>query len=119
MTLGDLRTRGFVLLPRLFSPAETAVLGEVAESGFAQVTEQARAGRSQVTTWPDGHRLETVDGATVHWEPDARPPVVRSLSPVTHAGRGRLRVPPAPGLPVLVLLRGSRREGHRHRDDLP
>ncbi|WP_228980701.1 phytanoyl-CoA dioxygenase family protein [Streptomyces sp. DH12] len=76
--------RGFVLLPRLVGPAETARLGEAAESVLARVTGRAAAGPAEVTVWPDGHRLEEVDGTTVHWEPGARPPVVRSLSPVTH-----------------------------------
>ncbi|ORT57236.1 phytanoyl-CoA dioxygenase family protein [Streptomyces sp. CB03238] len=83
MSLSEQRTRGFVLLPRLFGPAETAALGEAAESVLERVTGRALKGDTQVTVWPDGHRLETVDGATVHWEPDARPPAVRSLSPVT------------------------------------
>jgi hypothetical protein len=76
--------RGFVLLPRLLGATETAGLGEVAEAVLAQVTGEVREGRDDVTVWPDGHRLEKVDGATVHWEPEARTPAVRSLSPVTH-----------------------------------
>ncbi|MFF8605511.1 phytanoyl-CoA dioxygenase family protein [Streptomyces sp. NPDC015346] len=76
--------RGFVLLPRLLGPAETAALGEAAESVLSRVTDKARDGKADVAVWPDGHRLEKVDGTTVHWEPEARPPAVRSLSPVTH-----------------------------------
>ncbi|MFF2023944.1 phytanoyl-CoA dioxygenase family protein [Streptomyces sp. NPDC058171] len=81
--LHDPRTRGFALLPRLFDPAETTALGEAAEAVLARVTERALHGRAEVTVWPDGHRLERVDGATLHWEPDTDAPVVRSLSPVT------------------------------------
>ncbi|WP_221352004.1 phytanoyl-CoA dioxygenase family protein [Streptomyces beigongshangae] len=88
MPLSDRHTRGFVLLRRLLGPAETAALAEVAESVLARVTRRALRGESEVTVWPDGHRLETVDGTTVHWEPDARPPAVRSLSPVTHLAPG-------------------------------
>ncbi|MGA5424728.1 phytanoyl-CoA dioxygenase family protein [Streptomyces lavendulocolor] len=84
MVLDDERAGGWILLPRLFTPAETAALSRAAESALALVTGHALAGRSEVTVWPDGHRLETVQGTTVHWEPDARPPAVRSLSPVTH-----------------------------------
>ncbi|MFE9396586.1 phytanoyl-CoA dioxygenase family protein [Streptomyces flavidovirens] len=84
MSFDDGRTRGYVLLPRLFSPGETAALSQAAESALARVTRHALEGKPEVTVWPDGHRLETVDGTTVHWEPDARPPAVRSLAPVTH-----------------------------------
>ncbi|MGW0337236.1 phytanoyl-CoA dioxygenase family protein [Streptomyces sp. NPDC003011] len=83
MSLDDERTRGFVLLPRLFTPAETAALSEAAETALARVTRHAQEGKTEVTVWPDGHRLESVAGTTVHWESDARPPAVRSLSPVT------------------------------------
>ncbi len=76
--------RGFVLLPRLLGAAETAALGEAAEAVLAQATREVRGGRADATVWPDGHRLEKVDGTTVHWEPEARPPAVRNLSPVTH-----------------------------------
>ncbi|WP_433548661.1 phytanoyl-CoA dioxygenase family protein [Streptomyces sp. CA-294286] len=82
--LGDQLARGFVLLPRLLDPAATEALGEAAESVLARVTERSRAGETDVTVWPDGHRLVRVEGTTVHWEPDACPPAVRSLSPVTH-----------------------------------
>ncbi|MFD3355725.1 phytanoyl-CoA dioxygenase family protein [Streptomyces fradiae] len=84
MSLDEQPPRGFVLLPRLLDPAETAALGQAAESVLARVTEKALEGAADVTVWPDGHRLEQVDGTTVHWEPDARPPAVRSLAPVTH-----------------------------------
>ncbi|MEU7568743.1 phytanoyl-CoA dioxygenase family protein [Streptomyces fradiae] len=84
MSLDEQPPRGFVLLPRLLDPAETAALGQAAESVLARVTGKALEGAADVTVWPDGHRLEQVDGTTVHWEPDARPPAVRSLAPVTH-----------------------------------
>ncbi|QGV82921.1 phytanoyl-CoA dioxygenase family protein [Streptomyces ficellus] len=79
-------------MPRLLGPVETAALGEAAESVLARVTGRAPAARADVTVWPDGHRLERVDGTTVHWEPEARPPAVRSLSPVTplHPSLGAL-----------------------------
>ncbi|MEU3448223.1 phytanoyl-CoA dioxygenase family protein [Streptomyces thermolilacinus] len=84
MSLDEQLSRGFVVLPRLLGASETAALGEAAEAVLAHVTEKAAEGTSDVTVWPDGHRLEEVDGTTVHWEPDARPPAVRSLAPVTH-----------------------------------
>ncbi|MDT9686208.1 phytanoyl-CoA dioxygenase family protein [Streptomyces sp. TRM76323] len=83
-SLDEQLARGFVLLPRLLGPTETRALGEAAESVLARVTGKAPDGAAEVTVWPDGHRLEKVDGTTVHWEPEARPPAVRSLSPVTH-----------------------------------
>jgi hypothetical protein len=79
----DERTRGFVLAPRAFTPDETARLAGAAEAVLDRVTRRAANGGTEVTVWPDGHRLEKVEGATVHWEPEARPPAVRSLSPVT------------------------------------
>ncbi|MEW2635461.1 phytanoyl-CoA dioxygenase family protein [Streptomyces sp. NPDC048389] len=88
MSPSDQHTRGFVLFRRLFGPAETAALGQAAEAVLARVTEQALEGTSEVSVWPDGHRLGTVDGTTVHWEPGARPPAVRSLAPVTHLNPG-------------------------------
>ncbi|UUS34088.1 MULTISPECIES: phytanoyl-CoA dioxygenase family protein [Streptomyces] len=84
MSLDQQLTRGVVVLPRLLGAAETTALGQAAESVLARVTGRASHGTTEVTVWPDGHRLERVDGTTVHWEPQARPPVVRSLSPVTH-----------------------------------
>ncbi|WP_236241243.1 phytanoyl-CoA dioxygenase family protein [Streptomyces sp. CC228A] len=84
MSLDAQTARGFVLLPRLLGPAETAAAARSAESVLARVTAKALDGTDDAAVWPDGHRLEKVDGTTVHWEPDARPPAVRSLSPVTH-----------------------------------
>ncbi|QIP88340.1 phytanoyl-CoA dioxygenase family protein [Streptomyces sp. Tu 2975] len=73
---------------RLFGPAKTSALAQAAEAVLSRVTEQALKGQTEVTVWPDGHRLETADGSTVHWDPDARPPAVRSLAPVTHLNPG-------------------------------
>lgn len=41
-------------------------------------------GDQDTTVWADGHRLQEVRGATVHWEPDSPEPTVRSLQPVSH-----------------------------------
>lgn len=77
------REQGFALLPNLFPPDEASQLRAAAESVLAYVAGRAARGESTVTIWPDGHRLEQVNGATIHWEPEAQVPTVRSLAPVT------------------------------------
>ncbi|MET7277247.1 phytanoyl-CoA dioxygenase family protein [Kribbella sp. NPDC005582] len=74
---------GYVLLQSLFTAAEVERLRGVAEQVHAEVVAAAEAGETDVTVWPDGHRLEAVRGTTIHWEPDAVGKAVRSLSPVS------------------------------------
>ncbi|GAB2750825.1 phytanoyl-CoA dioxygenase family protein [Amycolatopsis magusensis] len=73
---------GYRVLSGLFGGAELARLGEAAEAVQRDVLAKAASGQTSVQVWPDGHRLERVDGTTVHWEPDA-PGAIRSLSPVS------------------------------------
>ena len=75
---------GYVLLPELFGAREVERLRDVVEQVHAEVVAAAEAGETTVNVWPDGHRLETVRGTTIHWEPDAVGKAVRSLSPVSH-----------------------------------
>ena len=75
---------GSVLLPELFTATEVDRLRDVAEQVHAEVVSAAEAGETTINVWPDGHRLETVRGTTIHWEPDAVGKAVRSLSPVAH-----------------------------------
>jgi ectoine hydroxylase len=74
---------GYVLLPRLFTATEVERLRDAVEQVHATVVSAAEAGETTVTVWPDGHRLEKIDGTTIHWEPDAPGKAVRSLSPVS------------------------------------
>ena len=74
---------GYVLLESLFTATEVERLRGVAEQVHAEVVAAAEAGETDVTVWPDGHRLEKVRGTTIHWEPDAVGKAVRSLSPVS------------------------------------
>ncbi|MBB5837699.1 phytanoyl-CoA dioxygenase family protein [Kribbella italica] len=74
---------GYVLLPRLFTAMELDRLRDAVEQVHAAVVSAAEAGQTQLTVWPDGHRLEEIDGTTIHWEPDAPGKAVRSLSPVS------------------------------------
>jgi hypothetical protein len=74
---------GYVLLPQLFTATEVDRLRDAVEQVHAAVVSAAEAGETTVTVWPDGHRLEEIDGTTIHWEPDAPGKAVRSLSPVT------------------------------------
>lgn len=74
---------GYVLLPQFFTATEVERLRDVVEQVHARVVSAAEAGETQVTVWPDGHRLESVGGTTIHWEPDAPGKAVRSLSPVS------------------------------------
>ena len=73
---------GYRLLPEAFDAEEVQVLRTVVESVHADVVDHV--GETSTEVWPDGHRLQQVRGTTVHWEPDADPPAVRSLSPVAH-----------------------------------
>ncbi|WP_350281290.1 phytanoyl-CoA dioxygenase family protein [Kribbella sp. HUAS MG21] len=75
---------GYVLLPELFTATEVDRLRDVVEQVHAEVVSAAEAGETTVNVWPDGHRLETVRGTTIHWEPEAERKAVRSLSPVAH-----------------------------------
>lgn len=75
---------GYVVLPELFGLREVERLRDVAEQVHAEVVAAAEAGETTVNIWPDGHRLESVRGTTIHWEPDAIGKAVRSLSPVSH-----------------------------------
>ncbi|MER7247959.1 phytanoyl-CoA dioxygenase family protein [Kribbella sp. NPDC000426] len=75
---------GYVLLPEMFTAPEIDRLWDVAEQVHAEVVAAAEAGETTMNVWPDGHRLETVHGTTIHWEPDAIRKAVRSLSPVAH-----------------------------------
>lgn len=77
-------TTGYLVLPELFSATEIGRLRDAAEQVHAEVVSAAEAGRTQVTVWPDGHRLEEIRGTTIHWEPDAPGKAVRSLAPVAH-----------------------------------
>ncbi|MDX3004208.1 phytanoyl-CoA dioxygenase family protein [Kribbella solani] len=72
-----------MLLRELFTAAEVDRLRNVVERVHAEVISAAEAGETTVNVWPDGHRLETVRGTTIHWEPDAAGKAVRSLSPVS------------------------------------
>jgi hypothetical protein len=74
---------GYVLLPQLFTATEIGRLRDAVEQVHATVVAAAEAGETTVTVWPDGHRLEEIDGTTIHWEPDAPGKAVRSLSPVS------------------------------------
>jgi len=74
---------GYVLLPELFTATEVERLRDVAERVHATVVSAAESGGTTVTVWPDGHRLEQIDGTTIHWEPDAPGKAVRSLAPVS------------------------------------
>ena len=58
-----------MLLPELFTATEVDRLRDVAEQVHAEVVSAAEAGETTVNIWPDGHRLETVRGTTIHWEP--------------------------------------------------
>ncbi|MFG1818346.1 phytanoyl-CoA dioxygenase family protein [Kribbella sp. NPDC049174] len=73
----------YVLLPELFAATEVERLRDVVEEVHAGVVQAAESGETDVTVWPDGHRLEKVRGTTVHWESDAPGKAVRSLSPVS------------------------------------
>jgi ectoine hydroxylase len=73
-----------VVLPQLFDGGEVERLRRVVEQVHVEVVAAAEAGETTVNVWPDGHRLETVRGTTIHWEPDAIGKAVRSLSPVSH-----------------------------------
>ncbi|TWD79050.1 ectoine hydroxylase [Kribbella amoyensis] len=75
---------GYALLPQLFTATEVERLRDVVERVHAEVVSAAEAGETELTVWPDGHRLERIDGTTIHWEPDAPGKAVRSLSPVAH-----------------------------------
>lgn len=74
--------QGFVLLTSLFASAEVQRLRDAAEQVHAEVVSAAESGETEVTVWPDGHRLEEIRGTTIHWEPDAPRKAVRSLAPV-------------------------------------
>lgn len=77
-------TPGYKLLEATFTTNEVERLRAVAEQVHAEVTGAADRGDTEVTVWPDGHRLEPVRGTTVHWEPDVPGKAVRSLAPVSH-----------------------------------
>lgn len=72
-----------VLLPELFTATEVDRLRDVVEQVHAGVVQAAESGETDVTVWPDGHRLEKVRGTTIHWEPGLTGKAVRSLSPVS------------------------------------
>ncbi|AXB44047.1 phytanoyl-CoA dioxygenase family protein [Amycolatopsis albispora] len=74
---------GYRILHGLFGGAELARLAEAAESVQRDVLAKAASGRTSVEVWPDGHRLESVDGTKLHWEPEATG-TIRSLAPVSH-----------------------------------
>ncbi|MBN6041680.1 phytanoyl-CoA dioxygenase family protein [Amycolatopsis sp. 195334CR] len=74
---------GYRVLSGLFGGAELARLAEAAEAVQREVLAKAASGRTSVEVWPDGHRLESVDGTKLHWEPEA-PGTIRSLAPVSH-----------------------------------
>jgi ectoine hydroxylase len=75
---------GYLVLPQLFTATEVGRLRDAAEQVHAEVVAAAESGETEVTIWPDGHRLEEIRGTTIHWEPDAPGKAVRSLAPVSH-----------------------------------
>jgi ectoine hydroxylase len=75
---------GYLVLPQLFTATELGRLRDAAEQVHAEVVAAAESGETEVTVWPDGHRLESIRGTTIHWEPDAPGKAVRSLAPVSH-----------------------------------
>jgi hypothetical protein len=75
---------GYVLPPEVFGATEVERLRGAVEQVHAEVVAAAEAGETTLNVWPDGHRLETVRGTTIHWESDAVGKAVRSLSPVSH-----------------------------------
>ncbi len=74
---------GYLVLPQLFTATEVGRLRDAAEQVHAEVVAAAESGETEVTVWPDGHRLESIHGTTIHWEPDAPGKAVRSLAPVS------------------------------------
>lgn len=74
---------GYLVLPQLFTATEVGRLRDAAEQVHAEVVAAAESGETEVTIWPDGHRLESIRGTTIHWEPDAPGKAVRSLAPVS------------------------------------
>lgn len=81
-----LRASGYVVLRAAFSASELAELRHASDLALGRMLSAASAADAERTTtvWPDGHKLQEVEGTTIHWEPDAPDSVVRSLSPVTH-----------------------------------
>jgi len=77
-------TTGYLVVPELFTATEVDRLRTAAEQVHAEVVAAAESGETEVTVWPDGHRLEEIRGTTIHWEPDAPGKAVRSLAPVAH-----------------------------------
>jgi hypothetical protein len=78
-----MRDDGYVLLEKTFTRAEVDRLRDVVERTHADMVRLAAIGGTEVTIWPDGHRLERVRGTTIHWEPAAVGKAVRSLAPVS------------------------------------
>lgn len=75
---------GYLVLPQLFTATEVGRLRDAAEQVHAEVVSAAESGETELTVWPDGHRLESIRGTTIHWEPDAPGKAVRSPAPVSH-----------------------------------
>jgi len=77
---------GFIVLPGTFADDDLADLRDAADVALQRMLAEACHADAEQTTavWPDGHRLQELAGTTIHWEPDAPDPVIRSLSPVTH-----------------------------------
>lgn len=76
---------GFVVLPGAFAGDDLADLRDAADRALGRMLCAASTADAEQTTtvWPDGHRLQELEGTTIHWEPDAPDGAVRSLSPVT------------------------------------
>lgn len=103
---GMVRMTGFRLLTGLFGPAELERLRAAAETVHSEVVAAAESGQTELTVWPDGHRLERIRGTTVHWEPDAPGKAVRSLAPVSqlHPALEALWTEPRLTEPMAALL---------------
>lgn len=75
-----IRSAGYVVLPDLFSHAETAEIASAIESVHdGLLADQV----DEEIDWPEGHRMVTVGGATVSWEKSTGSSAVRSIVGVT------------------------------------
>lgn len=82
-TATDAQEAGYFVCERVFREREVARLRAVTDVVLEKLAAGAPSRTVASRTWEDGHRLDEIDGVTVHWEPGHEGDIIRSVNPLT------------------------------------